>query len=1762
MMTTKIRTSAVALVCGALLLRAGDWPTYRGNPRRDGVSTEALTFPLHARWSWRSVQAPSPAWPQPGKELHRIDFDYAFQPVIADGKVLFASSADHTLRCVALADGKTRWQFVSNGPLRFAPDVADGKAYIAGDDGFVRCLNLERGEIIWSFRCAPAENLILGNGRIISRWPARTGVLVQDNTVYVTAGMWPAQGIHVYALKADTGSVIWHNDSSGSVYMRFPHPVASGFGGVAPQGYLLSSGNRLLVPTGRNIPAVFDRTTGELLHYKAAEALQDGGTRCTVWRNVIFTPTNRFAGVSEAHVGEAPPASADGMAVYSLKTGEKLLRLGGKYRVLPAGDRLFTIGNGKIECLDISQWQPSRGKLPDKVVWSQLCSLPAYSVILAGKALLIGSDGAVQAYDAATGETLWQAEVDGQARGLAVADSCLVVSTDRGTVTCFALGPPSPSPAASKAPALASGTTPGADKARDILATTGVRQGYALVLGETTTGLALDLARQSELHVIAIALPETDLQACRTELLHTGLYGTRLVLLGNPAIERLSLPPYCADLIVVGAGTPRLPASQICRVLRPCGGQLVCPDMAPQDLTTFAQSAGFPELSVTPDGEVIVRGKLPGAGDWPHPWADAGRSSIGKEQRLQLPFDVLWFGGPGPDRMMDRHLATSPPLSVSGRVFVTGENHIIAFDAYTGRELWAKPLKGAGRSYSRYYAANVVADDDSLYVATQGHCTRLDQVTGNVETVYEIPAHLMGEPDDAVIRQLAEELSWAFSDRRHRVFLTCSPTPFARFPCVVQAGIDIADLLGSTGAQEQVIPPSARVTLGQDKVPAEAAMGANGVLHIRASLTTAPAPGQRLCVYFATEGRFTPPAAPARASPTAMLDGLIAAYDFETEGDAVVDVSGNEHGGAAKGVARVPGHTGRGVSFDGRKARVLVKPKKSLNPTWGLTAQAWVKLDRADTGTILYKAYQYALFVVKTEAGVCFSSTTRAGEFVNVTSPSPVEFGTWTHVAMTHDGTMQCLYVNGELVAEGQQGELTTSGNYLCLGASCYSPPKVYNHLACAIDDVRIYSRPLSPTEIQQNMEQAIPAVAVFRPTWVQRQGSSPRPIRDWGTRGWGYLSVANGTILGSYTAPVRDPQSAWAPRAESAALFALAKTDGKSRWTYRPKQSISNNEIVHSDGTVFLVDATSNSTVSLARRRGEEADTASQELVALRLTDGAEVWRQSDVPTPGHRTHTPEDGPVFLFIRHRSQLQVARGVVVVDGIAGYEAGTGQKLWQRSARFNKLAAIHGEMLIAPPYAYDLRTGQRCTDTDAVTGREGAWRFIKAYGCGATIGCQDLLMFRSGSFGFLDLKTRGTTTFAGGKPSCNVSMIPANGLVIAAEGSSGCACSYNFQTSLALIPAEREQDVWFAFPAVASRGDVRSLRLNLGAPGDRRAADGNVWLGFPRPQLGGVSPVAVSAQLTDAEYVYHPQQRRGTPHWLYHCGLRGSGTISIDLVLGSTLAVQRAKTPPVIDGNDTDTCWQETKATSFLDTGRVALAPTVELKLLRDDTNLYAICRRRGSPPQPGNADANDAFQLFVTDAKRKQAARFGVTADGNAFEEGGKRPRRKNLDASWQGTWQHSVIANANGWVAEFAIPLPTLAKLGLQQDKLALNAMARLQTRQGQREIYLVDPIFRFAHCIRFLPLAEMSAPGEERSFRVRLHFATAPDFGIRVQGQDVPELATASSSAGRGRAVIRELRGVHARDTLTIDLIPTRPDVIPVINAIEILEETSPQP
>ncbi|MBI3986386.1 MAG: PQQ-binding-like beta-propeller repeat protein, partial [Lentisphaerae bacterium] len=376
-----------AIVCGALCLlpmlaKAADWPCFRADAQRSGATDEALSFPLSPAWIV-VADPPAPAWPDSHWEENRVAFDHAFAPVIAGGLVLFGSSADDTLRALDLETGEERWSFVTGGPVRFAPHVESNRCYVAGDDGFVHCLDAASGKSIWSVRVAPEDDQVIGNGRMISRWPCRSGVLVDRGVVYVTAGMWPTEGIVVTALDAGTGRVLWCNDTSGYYYRKQPYPSGYAFGGVAPQGYLLLADDVLLVPTGRGLPAGFDRVTGRLLHCRpAATTDKDGASWGLVVGQTVIA--RLWPGWSRVRSGALQGLRAN--------TGNSSWRLPALHWPAVLGkDTLYAPAfDSKLNAMTC------RASRPGSAVWSAPCE-PPLSMAFAGGTLVLGGTNHLQA---------------------------------------------------------------------------------------------------------------------------------------------------------------------------------------------------------------------------------------------------------------------------------------------------------------------------------------------------------------------------------------------------------------------------------------------------------------------------------------------------------------------------------------------------------------------------------------------------------------------------------------------------------------------------------------------------------------------------------------------------------------------------------------------------------------------------------------------------------------------------------------------------------------------------------------------------------------------------------------------------------------------------------------------------------------------------------------------------------------------------------------------------------------------------------------------------------------------------------------------------------------------------------------------------------------------------------------------------------------------------------------------------------------------
>ncbi|MBT3289515.1 MAG: PQQ-like beta-propeller repeat protein, partial [Victivallales bacterium] len=284
------------------------WPAFMRDRSRSGVSAATLPLPLQPVWTHLPDHPPNPAWYAPATRpregftlLNRMAFDDACQVTISGGSVFFGSSATDCIVSLDVKTGQRNWLFSTGGPVRLAPTIWQGKLYAGSDDGFVYCLTAKDGKVVWKHRAGPRDERLLGNGRLISRWPVRTDVLIHEGIAYFGAGVFPHEGTLLQALDAENGNVIWRNDTLGQTNAnRDP---------VTPQGYLLASDDLLFVPSGRAMPAAFSRKDGSFVYQKSYSwrgtqgCGPTGGVYALLAKGQLYTGTSQLLALDQRRGG-------------------------------------------------------------------------------------------------------------------------------------------------------------------------------------------------------------------------------------------------------------------------------------------------------------------------------------------------------------------------------------------------------------------------------------------------------------------------------------------------------------------------------------------------------------------------------------------------------------------------------------------------------------------------------------------------------------------------------------------------------------------------------------------------------------------------------------------------------------------------------------------------------------------------------------------------------------------------------------------------------------------------------------------------------------------------------------------------------------------------------------------------------------------------------------------------------------------------------------------------------------------------------------------------------------------------------------------------------------------------------------------------------------------------------------------------------------------------------------------------------------------
>ena len=203
------------------------------------------------------------------------------------------------------------------------------------------------------------------------------------------------------------------------------------------------------------------------------------------------------------------------------------------------------------------------------------------------------------------------------------------------------------------------------------------------------------------------------------------------------------------------------------------------------------------------------------------------------------------------------------------------------------------------------------------------------------------------------------------------------------------------------------------------------------------------------------------------ASATVVTDGLVSWWTFdEGTGITAYDSQGDNTGtiNSAAWTTDTAGSASSGaLYFNGSSANVTVPDADSLEPTT-ISLEAWIKPDVTGPWQAMLGKDGSYLFDMPTAAPRALMWVT--GGTINFPGNTALSSGTWYHVVATYDGTTGKVYLDGtvDTSVTFSADTMNASGAGLQIGSYVSS-----GYFEGIIDEVRIYNKALSLSEVQQN---------------------------------------------------------------------------------------------------------------------------------------------------------------------------------------------------------------------------------------------------------------------------------------------------------------------------------------------------------------------------------------------------------------------------------------------------------------------------------------------------------------------------------------------------------------------------------------------------------------------------------------------------------------------------------------------------------------------
>ena len=242
-----------------------------------------------------------------------------------------------------------------------------------------------------------------------------------------------------------------------------------------------------------------------------------------------------------------------------------------------------------------------------------------------------------------------------------------------------------------------------------------------------------------------------------------------------------------------------------------------------------------------------------------------------------------------------------------------------------------------------------------------------------------------------------------------------------------------------------------------------------------------------------TTGAQPPPQGTA-TNPSTAADwkrGLVLYFSFDEppKNGVVRDESGTGNDGRAVNARwTAQGRRGGALQFDRTNSYVTVPNRPSLNPAQ-ITIAAWIKtsysggvwcriFDKSfDKGFALSDGGDVQQYHAKGQLDWEIGGSSGDSKAVREINSRPlrIDDGRWHHVAGTYDGTVQRLYLDGELLSQERRwkGRVPANNYDLTIAANRSDPAadEVGASFDGLIDEAMMFNRALSPDEVRQLYE-------------------------------------------------------------------------------------------------------------------------------------------------------------------------------------------------------------------------------------------------------------------------------------------------------------------------------------------------------------------------------------------------------------------------------------------------------------------------------------------------------------------------------------------------------------------------------------------------------------------------------------------------------------------------------------------------------------------